>query len=102
MYTGQVTVGPIEGGHQALLDRIGAARKDDRYRFGCRLRCVRCGRGKGADEGHLASNQLSRQRWEAIVLTIRVTIYEPDVLAFDKASFFKPALKGRLQVRRGT
>src|SRR5262249_45291455 len=40
------------------------------------------------------------QRWQSIVLTIRITIHDLDVLAFDIASFFEPTVKGCSHVRR--
>jgi hypothetical protein len=48
---------------------------------------------------HLAVNQLGREHRQAIVLTICVPVYDPDILVRGVASFPEPILKGRQHVR---
>ncbi len=51
------------------------------------------GNGGGPSDGplidyrHLAANKFGREHRQAIVLTIHVTMYDPDVLALDISSF---------------
>ena len=48
------------------------------------------------DHGHLATNQIGRQRWQPIVLALRPAIFDRHVLALDIAGFVQ-ALAERAQ-----
>ena len=42
----------------------------------------------GEDRGNMITDQISRKCRQAAILSIRITIYDPDVLALNIASFF--------------
>jgi hypothetical protein len=46
--------------------------------------------------------QVGDQCWESIILTFCISIYDPDILALDIASFFQPVVKSCAHVRRRT
>src|SRR5215467_592657 len=58
-----------------------------------RCRGLSCESGSWAagrsDHGHPAAHQVSDQRWQSIILTVRPTVLDRYVLALDVADFFK-------------
>src|SRR5262245_4848063 len=78
----------VEADDQTGLDRIGTARKDDwnrgSSRHGCRSRSI-----VHDQDGYLPPEQVSRQCWQAIILSLRPPIFDRDVLADDMAGFFQ-------------
>jgi hypothetical protein len=78
--------GPVQAGHQAGLDWV-AARENDGYRRGRRLGRLRCRRPAGEDRGDVIADEISRKCRQALILTIRVAVYDIDVLALDVTSF---------------
>src|SRR5262249_9222794 len=94
---------PVETGDVAERDRIATNRK---HNWDCRS-----GRFRGADSGvtaggcdycDLVANQFSREPWQTIVLAIRITIYDVDILAPDIANFFQSIMEGCQHVRCST
>src|SRR5262249_19739662 len=57
-----------------------------------RCRCFLCSldcNGISVNQGHLATNQIGGQSRQSIVLVLRETVFNRDVLAFDIARFFQ-------------
>jgi hypothetical protein len=77
----------VEAGYEARLDRVDAEEEDDRNCRGRRLggECRR--RAVGDNHGHLPTNQFGREIRQSIVLALRPTVFDGDVLAFDIAGF---------------
>src|SRR5262249_9796878 len=88
---------PIEAGDKFHLDRVDACQKDDRNRSGRRL-CGQRRRSIRDDHGHLSADQIGRQHWESVVLILRETVFNDDVLALDIARFFQALAKRRQDV----
>ena len=88
-YSRYVTTWSVEASNVAERDRIATNCKHD---WDCRGRRLSGADGEVAagccEHCHMAANQFGREHWQAIVLTIRITIYDRDVLALDIASFF--------------
>jgi len=61
--------------------------EDDRNRGGRLLGCECRRAATGRDNhGYLSTNQIGRQRWQPIVVTIRPAEFDRDILAFDIAN----------------
>src|SRR5262249_12858140 len=90
----------MKAGDVAERDRIATGGK---HNWDCRSRRPGSHYGGVAtgrcEHRHLALNQLGREHRQAIVLTICVPIYDPDILLRGVASFPEPIMKGRQQVR---
>src|SRR5262249_10608479 len=85
--TRQVAAWAVETRDQADLNRVDPGVEDDGNRRGRRLGRQR-GRAVAGDKyGDLLANQFRRQSRQAIVLTLRPTVFDRDVLAFDKPGF---------------
>ena len=77
---GDVAARPVEAGDKASFDRVAADREDDRNRRGRRLgRERRSGAAGRDDHGHLAANQIGRQRRQPIVSALRPAIFDRHV-----------------------
>src|SRR5262249_5473562 len=96
-YGRKVAARPVEAGDKLHLDRVDACQKDDRNRSGRRL-CGQRRRSIRDDHGHLSANQIGRQHRESVVLILRETVFNDDVLALDIARFLEgvPATGGRI------
>src|SRR5262249_55117230 len=80
---------PIEARDQTFVDRVLANREHYRNGRGLRLNCQD---GRGTDrKNHVyrTANQFNRQGGKAIELTIRPTIFDRYVVAFNEAGFFQ-------------
>ena len=81
-----VAAGTCHAGNEAGLDGVETAGEDDRDCCGCRL--GRLGRNTAAtcnDDRHLTAHQISRQRWQSIVMPLRPAVFDRDVATLDKA-----------------
>jgi hypothetical protein len=96
-YARKVAARPVEAGDKFHLDRVDACQKDDRNRSGRRL-CGQRRRSIRDDHGHLSANQIGRQHRESVVLILRETVFNDDVLALDIARFFQALAKRRQDV----
>jgi hypothetical protein len=83
-----VAAGLIHGGNEAVGDRIGASLENDGNRRGC---CFgRQAGGGGTKCGYhsdATANEISRQRWQSIVPTLRPSIFDSHIAALDVAIF---------------
>ena len=72
------------GWRQARLDWVDPDLEDDRNARGRRF-CRECGRSATdrGNHGHLLANQISRQGWQAIVLTLRPSIFDRHIPVLD-------------------
>src|SRR5262249_12877469 len=90
----------MEAGDVAERDRIATGGK---HNWDCRSRRPGSDYGGVAtgrcEHRYLALNQLGREHRQAIVLTICVPIYDPDILVRGVASFPEAIMKGRQHVR---
>ena len=79
---------PVEAGDNAKLDRVAATVENnwDRLRRCLGGQCRRLA-SHGHDHGHLTARQLNRKRRQSIVVSLRPTIFNRDVLAFDIPDF---------------
>src|SRR5262245_19698679 len=85
---GDIAARPVKACHQAELHRIEAGGE---HNGNCRRRCP-CGQHRNAiccDRVDLTADQLGRQRWQTIVLTLRPPILDCDVLSFNVAGVFQ-------------
>ena len=41
----------------------------------------------GHDDRHLTTNQIGRECWQSIILTLRPAIFDRDILALDNSPF---------------
>ena len=89
---------PIEALDQSVLDRVAAARENNRNCRRCRLRRpCRLGPAGRDDHVYLAANQISRQCRQPIVLALCPTVFDRQIFAFDVAGFAQ-ALAERGQI----
>src|SRR5262249_18322287 len=90
----------MKAGDVAERDRIATGGK---HNWDCRSRRPGSDYGGVAtgrcEHRYLALNQLGRKHRQAIVLTICVPIYDPDILVRGVAGFPEPIMKGRQHVR---
>ena len=89
MTPGDVAARPIEAGDETQPDRIVA---DWRRRSGIVAVAALAASAAGVaadrdDHGHLAADQIGRQRRQSIVLTLRPAVFDRHVLALDIAGF---------------
>jgi hypothetical protein len=89
-----VATRPVETGDEPGLDRVNTDNKDDWDRRGRRFsgECRRAADGRYY--GHLTTNQIGRQARQSIVLALRPTVFDRDVLALDVASFVETLPEG--------
>lgn len=91
---------PAEAGNEADRDRL-TDLEDDANRRGRRPggQCRRCAPRRG-DHRHLAANQIECQGRQPIVVPVRPTVLDADVLAFDEAGFVQalPTCSGQMQL----
>jgi hypothetical protein len=89
MKTTPVTFPPgwLRAGDQAVLDRVASGR-EDRHRRRCGLG-RECRSNVPDDHGHRAANYISHQRRQSILLTLRRSEFDRDVLALDEACFLQ-------------
>src|SRR5262245_34236390 len=80
--------GRFKAGYQTKLDRVSADRENDRNGRRCRFgRERRRGALDRNDYGHLAANQIGRQRRQSVQLTFRPAVLHCDVAALEIAGF---------------
>src|SRR5262245_43785086 len=85
----------MQAGDKSKLDRVQSDVEDDWDRGGGHLgRQSSRGTGRYSNHGHLATNQIGCQRWKLIVSTLRPTIFNRYVPAFDITSFVQTPVKG--------
>src|SRR5262249_60581529 len=76
-----------ETGDQAVRDRVGADREDNRYRRGGALGRV-CGRRpEGCDHIDFAVNEVSGQGGQPIIVPLRPAVLDRYILSLDIAGF---------------
>ena len=83
---GHVSTRPVEGGDQAVFDRVVANGEDDRYRS--RRRLGGAGHGIAAhcsDHRHFAADEIGRQFREVVAFVASPAEFDGDVLTFDEA-----------------
>jgi hypothetical protein len=86
--TRDIATGSVHAGDEAVLDRVAAGLENDRYRGGCRLCCeTGCGRDACGNDSDLRANEISRQRRQPIVSTVRPPIFDRYVAALYIAGF---------------
>jgi hypothetical protein len=82
-------------GDKSKLDRVQSDVEDDWDRGGRRLgRQSSGGTSRHSNHGHLATNQIGHQRWKSIVSTLRPTIFNRYVPAFDITGFMQASVEG--------
>src|SRR5947208_929513 len=85
-----VAARPAETGDQPGSNRVAPNREDDRYRRGCSFCCERRrGAADRSDDGHLAVDQIGRQRGQLLIPILRPAEFDRDVLSLDKARFIQ-------------
>src|SRR5262249_5234632 len=97
--TGNVPARPVEARNQTLIYWISAG---DEANWNCRCRglCCKGGRKEGDGEhGHLASDEIGRQFWQLIVLTLRIAIFDGYIVALDITYFFQSFSERGREVR---
>jgi hypothetical protein len=88
-YACQISAWSVEAGDKTRLDRIAAIRKHHGDSCGCCL-CRQCRRPVGGDKhGHLPTNQIGCERRKPIVLTVRKTEFDCNVLSDGVVRFFQ-------------
>jgi hypothetical protein len=86
-----IAAGSIEAGDQPKHHWIAAYHEDNWNSRGCRLGGAnRWSASSGDYYGNLSINQIGRQRWKPIVLTIRIAVFNRHVPAFGITSFAQP------------
>src|SRR5262249_44716233 len=76
---------PVEAGHKAEFDWVGAGDKDDGNRRCCGLGSKYCWWPERADHRHLALHEIGRHRWQWTITMRYPTVFDPHVLTFDIA-----------------
>ena len=82
-YARDVPAWPVEAGDKPKLNRVGSSLEYNRDRRGRRLGCQRRSSATGGNHAHLATNQISGQCWQTIVLALRPAEFDRHVPAFD-------------------
>jgi len=86
---GQVASGSVEARDEPGRDGVFADREDDRN-CASRLLCgARPGVAGHKQHGHLAANQIGRERRKSIELTLGKAVFDGHVLAFDVTGFLE-------------
>jgi hypothetical protein len=86
-HAGDVAIRPIEAGHQAERDWVTGRIEDDRNDSGRSLGCEGRGCASRGDHDHLSAHQIGRHPRQSIVLALRPTVFDLDVMVLDVASF---------------
>jgi len=98
-YTRDIAAGSVHLGDEAVLHRVTAGLKNDRYHRGSRFcRETRSGSADSSNHGNLVTNQITRQVRQSIILPLRPTVLDGHVLALDKTAFLE-TLAERFQLR---
>src|SRR4029077_8747437 len=96
-----VAARPGKASDQTKLDRVLRDAEDDRNRRGGSLgRAGTIAETGCSDHGHTPPNELSHERWQAVVLAIQPVVLDHHVLALDVASFVEGFTK-RSAIARG-
>jgi hypothetical protein len=91
-YAREVAAWSAQAGDKSKFDRIARYVEDDRNRRGRRLGRECRGRATAGEHyGHLAAHQIGRQRGQSIILPIRPTVFDRDVVALDIADLAQAA-----------
>src|SRR5262245_35446559 len=85
--TGDIAAGPVETGDEVELNRVAAACEDDRDRRSRRLGYDCRGGVMRSDHRHLTAYQISCEVGQSVVLVLRPSILDDDILALDVAGF---------------
>ena len=95
-----IAAGPVHAGDKAVQDWVSPCLKNDRYDGGCGLSCEAwCGSGARGNDGDWIANEISRQRWQPIVLAVCPPIFDCNVTTFNKAGFVQALAKVRNVLR---
>ena len=98
-YTCDIAAGSVHRGGEAVLHRVTASLKDDRYHRGSRFcRETRGGSADSGNDSNLAANKVSRQHRQSVILTRCRAVLDRRVLALDKTAFLE-TLAERIQLR---
>jgi hypothetical protein len=92
--TRDVAAGPIQARYEAELDRVNASREGD---WNCRGRGLgsKCWRDAGSgNHGYLTTNQIGCQGRQSVILALRRTVFDRDVLALDVADLSQTLPEG--------
>src|SRR5262249_17824346 len=90
----------IKASHKAEFDRVFTYHDDDWDDRCCGLGRARGAAAAGEYHRHLTADQIGRQRGQSIVVTLRPTVFDHDILAIDVAGFAERLAK-RGNVERG-
>src|SRR5947209_437843 len=93
----------IDARYETRADRIASAEEHNRNCLGCSLCCERRGKKIRGDNRYPIGHQLGRQRRQAIIMTIRRTVFDRHVLALDEADLaqtFPEGIRQRQWLRR--
>src|SRR3954471_17616371 len=97
---GCVAARPGKAGDQTKLDRVLRDAEDDRNRrggsFGREGTIAEAG---CSDHGHTTADELSHERWQAVVLAVQPVVLDHHVLALDVASFVEGFTKCSAKAR---
>jgi hypothetical protein len=89
-HSGDIATGAIETGDEAQSYRVVAERKHNRSdTTASTLRRLGGILAHGADNCHALVDEFGRQRRQPVVLSVCKTVFERDVLPFDKTGFFQ-------------
>src|SRR5262249_12331187 len=98
---GEVAAGPGETGDQARPDRVADAGEDDRDCRGCAFRRERRNLPWGHDHVDLATDEVSGQCRQPIIVTLRPAVFDRQALSLDVADLTQSLVeRGYKQIRR--
>ena len=84
-----VAARPVEAGNETKFDRVAADVKTIGIVAVAALAASAAGGADRDDHGHLAANQIGRQRRQPIVLTFRPAVFDRYIAALDIAGFIQ-------------
>src|SRR5262249_25632597 len=102
IYAGRVAARPGKAGDKTKLDRGSADAGDDRDRCGRRFgRLSASGDARRSDNGDATADEVSHERWQAIVSAVQPLVLDHHVLTLDVAGFVEAFTECSDEARRG-
>jgi hypothetical protein len=91
MNSSRFTTRPRQAFDHAQLNLVTTHLKDDRLTCGRSFRRERHRSAAGCDDDvHIPGDQIRSQSWQSLVLSLRPSIIDCDIAAFDIATFAEP------------
>src|SRR6516225_6402138 len=81
--TGNVPAWPVEADDKTDCNRVSTGTKDDRNGRGRCLRRQGCDGVEGYDHGYAAADEIGCERRQSIILILRISILDRNVLALN-------------------